>query len=87
MRYNDLEFAYRCGDNTISLFVKEVCTAIYDELHQVLTFPDEAEWQRIIDGFDDNWQMPHCIGALGDKTRFVLLQLQEVPFARVDGSS
>ena len=22
MRYSDLEFAYRCGDNTISLFVR-----------------------------------------------------------------
>ena len=44
MRYNDLEIAYRYGDNTISLFVEEVCTAIYDELQEeVLTFPDEAK--------------------------------------------
>ena len=30
-RYNDLEFAYRSGDNTIFLFVKDVSEAIYDE--------------------------------------------------------
>ena len=56
MRNNDLEFAYRCGNNTMSLFIKEVCTAIYDELQEeVLTFPDDGEWQRIIEGFDDQW--------------------------------
>lgn len=30
MRINDLEFSYRCIDKIVSLFVRDVCEAIYN---------------------------------------------------------
>ena len=68
MRINDLEFLYRCADKTVSLFVRDVCEAIYNQLQPaVLAFPNKEEWQFIVDGFKEHWQIPNCLGTLGGK--------------------
>jgi len=55
--------------NTISLFVPEVCTAIWEEYKdEVLALPSRpAEWKQIARGFSERWNFHHCIGALDGK--------------------
>ena len=68
MRNSDQELAYKCGDNTFSLFVIKVWEAIYDEFQpDVLPFPKKVEWQDSVDGLKKHWQTPNCIGALDGK--------------------
>ncbi|XP_041366787.1 uncharacterized protein LOC121381526 [Gigantopelta aegis] len=67
--YVDLGYSFRVGDNSISLFLPEVCQAIIDE------FLDEAvpapmikdEWKAIAEEFQRCWNVPHACGALDGK--------------------
>ncbi|XP_041464135.1 putative nuclease HARBI1 [Lytechinus variegatus] len=67
--YHDLAFAFRVPHNTISLFVPEVCQAIYDEYEDEMwaTPQTEDEWRPIAEGFGDRWNFPHCCGAIDGK--------------------
>ncbi|XP_041467424.1 putative nuclease HARBI1 [Lytechinus variegatus] len=62
-------YSFRVADNTISLIVCEVCSAIIeefsDELVRCPTSPQE--WKTVAQGFEDRWNAPHTIGALDGK--------------------
>ena len=64
-----MSFSYRISRSTVSLIVKETCTAIWDALHQVyLRKPQGSEdWKNISRGFEETWNFPHCIGAVDGK--------------------
>ena len=60
---------FRVGNNTISLFVPEVCQAIINEYGpEVLSAPSSvAEWEDIEKEFRTRWNLPNCVGAIDGK--------------------
>nr|CAI5845958.1 unnamed protein product [Callosobruchus analis] len=54
--YRSLMYTFKISDSTISLIVPEV------EVPST-----EAEWLKIAKEFDNQWNFPHCIGALDGK--------------------
>lgn len=69
MSYNALQFDFRVAHNTISLFVPQVCQAIYEELvDEVVATPSTpAEWRTVSDRFSSRWNYHHCCGAIDGK--------------------
>ena len=67
--YVDLGYSFRFGDNSISLFVPEVCQAVIDEfLDEVVPVPTtKGEWKAISEEFQRRWNVPHACGALDGK--------------------
>jgi hypothetical protein len=68
-KYSSMKFAWRVPHNTISLVVREVCSAIIDEyMDEVLVCPTTpASWRIIADKFYRKWNFPHTCGALDGK--------------------
>ena len=68
-KYRSMRFAWRVPHNTISLIVKEVCQAIFEEyVAEAMPVPTRTEqWQSIADGFMNRWQFPNTLGALDGK--------------------
>lgn len=67
--YADLMYSFRVARNTISLFVPEVCEAIYAAYKEEV-LPDiitENDWLRISSEFERIWNLPHACGALDGK--------------------
>lgn len=67
--YHGLQYDFRVAHNTISLFVPEVCTAIYEELKdEVVVTPSTPEqWRTVADRFSSRWNYHHCCGAIDGK--------------------
>lgn len=67
--YKSLEYSFRVAHNTISKFIPEVCSAIYeeyqDEIFKVPSTP--AEWRNIALNFSTKWNFHHCCGAIDGK--------------------
>ena len=62
-------FDFRIGKSTVSNIIREtyygICQAL---LEKYLTAPESTEdWLRIAEGFQDEWNFPHCIGAIDGK--------------------
>ena len=61
--YRAMVFHFRISHNLISIIVRRVCKAIWEEMHQeYLSIPETETWQEIANGFEQRWQMPNCIG-------------------------
>ncbi|XP_039968172.1 protein ALP1-like [Bactrocera tryoni] len=67
--FKSLSVDFRIAPNTISIFVPEVCDAIYKALkNEYLQVPNnEQMWIDIAQKFSDKWNFPHCIGAVDGK--------------------
>ena len=67
--YNSMRYSWRVAHNTISLIVREVCQAIFDEYGaDVMSVPTEEEkWLQISDRFLKRWNFPNTLGALDGK--------------------
>ena len=67
--YVDMSYSWRVPHNTISIVVREVCKAIFDEYaDEMLTTPDtEAGWRAISTEWYKKWNFPHTIGAIDGK--------------------
>nr|CAI5865358.1 unnamed protein product [Callosobruchus analis] len=66
--YRSLMYTFKISDSTISLIVPEVCNALNEVLKGYIKVPStEAEWLKIAKEFDNQWNFPHCIGALDGK--------------------
>lgn len=68
--YRDLAFAFRVAHNTISLFIPEVCQAIFEEYQAEMwnTPQTPDEWRPVAEGFRDKWNFPHAAcGAIDGK--------------------
>ncbi|XP_028394491.1 uncharacterized protein LOC114518686 [Dendronephthya gigantea] len=67
--YSSLHYQFRISISSISLIVPEVCQAVFDALKEEFQhFPEnEEEWLAIAAGFEDVWQLPHCVGAADGK--------------------
>ncbi|CAK1592524.1 unnamed protein product [Parnassius mnemosyne] len=67
--YIDLHYHYRLGESTIGKIVTEVCTKIWDVLHdETLRLPSShKDWLRIAAGFESRANFPNCVGAIDGK--------------------
>ena len=67
--YRTLAYAFLVAPNTISSIVPETCRAIVAVLgDEVLKMPNTPEgWREVAKGFEDRWNLPHCIGAIDGK--------------------
>ena len=64
-----LSFYYRIGRSTISNILRETLQAIWIALNpRYLTPPTTIEaWGKIAKGFEEEWNFPHCLGAIDGK--------------------
>ncbi|GAB1867793.1 Nuclease harbi1-like protein [Camponotus japonicus] len=64
-----LSFAYRCGQSTVSKILAETARALVSVLKNVFVKPpaNEVEWRQVAAGFWEEWQFPHCVGAINGK--------------------
>ena len=67
--YADMQYAWRVPANTMSLLVRDVCSAIVHEYAaEMLTAPNtEAGWREIAHDWYRRWNFPHVIGAIDGK--------------------
>ncbi|KAB0804838.1 hypothetical protein PPYR_01808 [Photinus pyralis] len=67
--YRSLMYSFRQAESTISLFVPEVCRAIYHSLsEEYLKVPNTAaEWLNIAKDFQNIWNLPNVLGAMDGK--------------------
>ncbi|XP_049769174.1 uncharacterized protein LOC126106822 [Schistocerca cancellata] len=68
--YKSLMYLFRIPVSTISMIVPDVCRAIFDVLKRenyLKTPGTTSEWMQVAKGFEENWNFPHCIGALDGK--------------------
>ena len=64
---NTLSLLFRIGESTIRSIVYETCQAIWLRLKDTyLKTPSSPnEWLQIASGFEQLWNFPHCLGAIG----------------------
>jgi hypothetical protein len=69
MSYKSLQYSFRVAHNTISLFVPEVCQAIYDEFREELfTLPSTPDkWREVAHTFGNRWNFHNACGAIDGK--------------------
>jgi len=67
--YKSLQYSFRVAHNTISHIVPETCNAIIAEYGaQEIRLPtSQQEWRDVARGFEERWNLPHCIGAIDGK--------------------
>lgn len=66
--YADLYYTCRMGVSTISGIIKEVCTAIWEELQdECLPQPTTEKWLQIAAKFQQVTNFPNCISAIDGK--------------------
>ncbi|XP_016656399.1 protein ANTAGONIST OF LIKE HETEROCHROMATIN PROTEIN 1-like [Acyrthosiphon pisum] len=65
---SSIMYAFRIGESTVSIIVRECCLAIWKVLKiKVLFTPSTQGWIQIANEFHNNWNMPNCIGAMDGK--------------------
>ena len=64
----DLHYTFRVGTSTISGIVNDVCTTLWNVLHEeFLPIPTKTQWEEIAKGFELKANFPHCLGAIDGK--------------------
>ena len=59
---------FRMGLTTVKRIISETCDAIWDALCEFyISLPNEAEWKRIAEDFENVWNLPHCVSAIDGK--------------------
>lgn len=60
--------AYRVGESTAHMIVKETCTILVQVLIPIyMKPPTEVEWKEICSDFLRLWNLPNCVGAIDGK--------------------
>ena len=64
-----LSLAYRMGKATVSNVITETCDALYTTLSPTYLKPptSQEQWMSISKEFEEQWDLPHVIGALDGK--------------------
>ena len=67
--YKPLMYIFYVPHNTISILVRDVCQAIWDEYgDEVVSSPTTAEgWKEIVASYSNRWNFHHALGALDGK--------------------
>ncbi|KAG0722847.1 Protein ANTAGONIST OF LIKE HETEROCHROMATIN PROTEIN 1 [Chionoecetes opilio] len=67
--YKSLQYSFRVAHNTISQIVPDTCQAlisVYGD-QELKTPQSPAEWKEVASGFEERWNLPHCVGAINGK--------------------
>ena len=64
-----ISFSYRVGHSTVCGIIDRVCDALWEVLSpEYLRRPSsQEEWRRVSEGFERQWNFPHCLGAIDGK--------------------
>ena len=64
-----LSFSFRIAKSTICNIINETCLAIWNSLNEQYLRPPKTadDWKCISQGFNEIWNLPHCIGAIDGK--------------------
>lgn len=66
--FKTLGYSFRISDVTVGRIVKEICEAIWDNLHALhIPFPKEDEVEPIVQEFWNKWKFPNCVGCIDGK--------------------
>lgn len=62
-------FYFRLGKATVSKIVRETCIALWEALNETyLKTPSTSDdWKNIAQEFNEEWNFPHCLGAIDGK--------------------
>ena len=62
-------FYFRLGKATVSKIVRETCQALWEALNKtyVKTPSTTNDWKNIAKEFNEEWNFPHCLGAIDGK--------------------
>lgn len=64
---SSIAYAYRIERSTVSMIVAETCEALWEVLQDELLQPSSINWKKIAAEFEEQWNFPHCIGAIDNK--------------------
>ena len=74
-------FLFKVVHSTGNKIVNEVCDALWDPSTDYISPPSsESEWKNIVLGFENHWNMSHCLGAIDGKHIAMKNQLIQVHF-------
>ena len=63
--YRTIAHLFGIARSTVCVIVKEVCKAILKVLlRQYISFPSGDELNDIVEGFENSWGVPQCVGAI-----------------------
>lgn len=63
-----IALAYRIGESTARMIIREVCEVLIHVLEpRYLRPPSKEGWRNIANAFLEQWNFPHCVGALDGK--------------------
>lgn len=66
--FKTLGYSFRISDVTVGRIVKEICEAIWDNLHALhIPFPKEDEVEPIVQEFWNKWKFPNRVGCRDGK--------------------
>jgi hypothetical protein len=66
--FSAISFYFARGNNTIRRTISETTVAIWNCLHETyMPTPDKNGWKEISGRFQELWDIPNCIGAIGGK--------------------
>ncbi|XP_051156969.1 putative nuclease HARBI1 [Leptopilina boulardi] len=73
---SSLSIQFRMGNSTVVKWIYKTMKVLTDKLTPiVLCLPKTpAEWKKVADGFERNWQFPHTVGAIDGK--HIVMQAQ-----------
>ncbi|GBN77487.1 hypothetical protein AVEN_190847-1 [Araneus ventricosus] len=68
MNYTELERPTLISSQRLGVIIPETCRAILTCLKDYMKVPEsQSEWKRVAQDFEDRWDFPHCLGAVGGK--------------------
>lgn len=61
-----LSYEFRVGVSTVSDIIRKTADAVYEILYPkvLMQDPNQQDWERISKGFEEKWNMVHCVGAV-----------------------
>ena len=64
-----LAFSHRFCRTTVNHILWKTCSAIWKALRDIYVRPPSSpdDWREISRGFEDLWNLPHCVGAIDEK--------------------
>ena len=61
-------FLLKVGHSTVNKIVNKVSDTLWDTLQDYISQPlSESDWKNVVSGFENHWNMPHCLGSIDGK--------------------